>query len=205
MRHLGSWTALISLLNNWGLTLQGIGSHWNIKQEGWHHHFSRNPAQSCCDSFSFPLCSKYSLFWWHGKVPGRSLGLSSGSTRTGSIPGYVTWKVFLWASRSCSVKWGGGVWHNTHYTGCLFLLPLLSLSRSSLESLLSDWSADLCCSELRRANGFHFVSQLCSSAVCWQHCIEKDGEASWESVGKSALIDQQCLPQAQTGREESMC
>lgn len=61
MRRLGSWAALIFQLNNWGLILQGIGSHWNIKQEGWHHHFSSIPVQRCCDS-AFLVPSVFNIF-----------------------------------------------------------------------------------------------------------------------------------------------
>lgn len=61
MRRLGSWAALIFLLNNWGLILQGIGSHWNIKQEAWHHHFSSIPVQRCCDS-AFLVPSVFNIF-----------------------------------------------------------------------------------------------------------------------------------------------
>lgn len=46
MRHLGSWAALIFLLNNLGLNLQRIRSHWNIR-ENWYHHFSSNQVQRC--------------------------------------------------------------------------------------------------------------------------------------------------------------
>lgn len=53
MRHLGSWAALIFLLNNLGLNLQGIGSHWNIKQEDWHHHFSPTHSREVGDSVFF--------------------------------------------------------------------------------------------------------------------------------------------------------
>lgn len=86
---LGSRADLIFLLNNLGLNLQGIGSHWNIKEE-WHHHFHRNqihrlfffsPHLTLCflSSFGFSFMSNMKptplllfIYWSNRIVMGRA-------------------------------------------------------------------------------------------------------------------------------------